>query len=105
MARRDREPGPVRGGFDMSLPNPVASRSWAPPGSALARQSAPRNAVGAASVATLLFDGREEAETAVDKAAVKLKPTEGQRKLSEIARKVAGREIRRAIVELLDIKV
>lgn len=92
----------------MSIPNAVepqpTSAAWAPPLATVEKPASAR-AVATETAATLLFDSRVDAETAIDKAASQLKPSEGQRKLSEIARKVAKREIRRAIVELLDIKV
>jgi len=92
----------------VSVPNAVepqpASATWAPPVATVEKPASAR-AVATESVATLLFDSRDDAETAIDKAASQLKPSEGQSKMSEIARKVAKREIRRAIIELLDIKV
>ena len=62
---------------------------------------------GGESAATVLFDNREQAEMAVDKSADQIKDPggKGRSKLSEVARKVARREIRRAIVELLDVKL
>ena len=54
--------------------------------------------------AALLFDGPREAEAAIDAAAFPMK-AKGGKQLSEIARKVARREIRRALIEMLDVKV
>lgn len=93
----------------MNVPNPVLAHdpasSWAPPAAGVEQPAARPATVATETAATLLFDSREQAESAVDTATDQVKPSEGQRKLSEIARKVAKREIRRAIVELLDVKL
>jgi hypothetical protein len=54
--------------------------------------------------AALLFDGPREAEAAIDGASYPMK-SHGGKKVSEIATKVARREIRRALIEMLDIKL
>ena len=61
-------------------------------------------AARADTAAALLFDGPREAEAAIDGAAYPVK-AKGGKKVSEVARKVARREIRRALIELLDIKL
>lgn len=54
--------------------------------------------------AALLFDGPQQAGSALDAAAFPMS-SGGGRKISEVARKVARREIRQALIEVLDIKL
>ena len=74
-----------------------------PPPSAPTVPSAPTT-TRADTAAALLFDGPREAEAAIDGASYPMQ-SKGGKKVSEIARKVARREIRRALIELLDIKL
>jgi hypothetical protein len=74
-----------------------------PPPNAPTAPSAP-TAARADTAAALLFDGPREAEDAIDGSSYPMK-SKGGTKMSEIARKVARREIRRALIEMLDIKL
>jgi hypothetical protein len=105
-----------------AVPEPVPG-NWAPPpptpqpATPQPSSSQPARAANAAqpgsapqppegeSAATLLFDSREQAESAVDQSADRIKGSGAKGKMTDIARKVARREIRRAIVELLDVKL
>ena len=105
----------------MSLPNqttvPPNAAPWAPPAAASTPAASTVAATSAEPTAArttgepgvdagvLLFDTREQAETAVDKAASRVQPSDGKKKLTAVARKVAHREVQRAIVGLLDIKL
>jgi hypothetical protein len=73
-----------------------------PPNAPIAPAAAPP--ARADTAAALLFDGPREAEAAIDGSSYPMQ-SKGGKKVSEIARKVARREIRRALIEMLDIKL
>lgn len=85
------------------LPPPTVGAS--PTGSASGSQPPHRYDDHDATAQTVLFDSREQATAVVDSATIPSPSPSGKAAstLSQIARKVADREIKRAIVELLDV--